>query len=395
MLLGLILAALVPIREVTFDEALAAAGRRAEVVAAQEALSRRRPEARVFSSQPQLQVAPGYRATPAEDAGLDAQISLSQGYSLAGEEAARQATGAARRAQLEATLEARREAARFDVAGAWFDAWRSRRAYETALAERTMADELLAQAKRLAAARALTEVDVAEAEAFVAEAELDRLGAEGHLFEAGMALAAALELQPSSPVTAGGALPKPGPELPALSVDAHPEVVEAVRAADVAAARERELAAQAGPHVQAGVIFQRESPGSYIGFLTGTFTLPVWETTLHERNEALSERALQLGEAAAARRRRLATVGLARHEKLHALEVLETTRDKLLPAAERLVQLRERLLSAGEGALFELMSARRQLVGVRRRLVAAEADEALASWRWHALSRYGGEGEAR
>ncbi len=388
MLLALLIAAGFDVKTLSFDEAMAAALRRPAVVASREAVERRSAERAVPSAQPQLQVAPGFRANPADQRGLDAQLQFTQSFSLAREPEKRAEAGRLRRGQLEAEAEAKAFATSLETAAAWAEVWRAQKSYALTVSERSVAEELVARIRLMSQAKVMTEADVAEAEAFSAEAELTRLAAEGTLFESGLRLARQVEEHPSAPVLVSGDFPSGSPESDATGGAVHPLVVAAQLAARVADARAQELAASAGPHVQAGVLFQRESPGSYITFITATFTLPVWDVALHERNELVSEAALRRGEGLEAAREVRAGVAFARHEVEHAGEVLLATRTKLVPAVERLVQAREALLAAGEGDLFSLTAARRQLLEIRRRLIGAQAEEALARYRWSVVSRH-------
>jgi cobalt-zinc-cadmium efflux system outer membrane protein len=388
MLLALLIAAGLDVKALSFDEAMEAALRRPSVIAAREAVARRSQERAVPSAQPQLQVAPGFRANPADQRGLDAQLQFTQSFSLAQEPTKRAETGRLRRGLLEVEADAKVLSATLETAASWAEVWRAQKCYALTVSERDVAEEFVARIRLMAEAKVMTEADVAEAEAFSAEAELTRLAAEGALFESGLRLARQVEEHPSAPVLVSGELPSSSSEADATGGVTHPSVVAAQLAARVADARAQELTASSGPHVQAGVLLQRESPGSYITFMTATFTLPVWDVALHERNELVSEAALRRGEGLEAAREVRAGVASARHEVEHSREVLRAIRTKLVPATERLVQAREALLAAGEGELPSLTAARRQLLEIRRRLVGAEADEALARYRWSVVSRH-------
>lgn len=383
MIWATLLAAAAAAPELTFDEAVAAADQAPSVVAARQAVERRQPDDAVPATQPQLYVAPGFRATPEPDRGLEFQSSLVQQFSLAGADEAKARVGAARRGVLEAEHGRALFEARWALAEAWIRAWSARRGLEAARQESAAAAEWIGRVEKLVEAKATTRAELDELRAFAAALELAVLAAEGDLFERGEELAKLAGVPGGGPVVAKGEPPAfVEAEAPTIDrLETHPSITVAKRSQAAAQAQVEAWLAAGGAHVQAGAAFQRESPGSYIGLLAGTFLLPVWDVHRHERNESASEAALREGELAEARRTVAAGLVHARHEVEHTREVLEAVRDRVLPASEQLAKSREALFAAGEGGAFEVVAARRQFIQVRSRVGAATADAALARYR--------------
>lgn len=393
----LLLAVAVAWPELTFEQALKAAERSPAVAGVRAASARREADGPVLGQLPQLTISPGIRMSPASARGFEFQSGLVQQFSLSGADEARSAADQARRAAIEGEAPARLFEARLAVAAAWHRAWSASQGLAAAEDALTAAREFRRRVGLLAEARALTAADVAEADAFVAEGELSVLAAQGEAFERGVELARLVGREGSTPVLAKGEPPQVAMTEPRMPerIDAHPATVAARREAEAAAAKLKEVHAVSGAWVQAGVLFQRESPDSYLALATGTFALPTWDVHRHERNDALSEQAKAESAIQASQINVRAEIVQAIHEVEHTHEVLETCREKLIPAAERLVEARAKLADAGDGSVFEELAARRQLVEARARLSAARSDEALARVRWRLIMDALGTEEAR
>ena len=225
----------------------------------------------------------------------------------------------------------------------------------------------------------MTEADLAEARAFMGEAELAVLGAEGHRVAGVLALASAMGLRDFEHHlhTEG---PPPSPEVPEhdaleaalMRVEDLPAVVAPRLNALAQRARDVEYAAYAGPTMQATLQIYRESPAGLMIFGGATFGLPVVDLMARQRSQALAEAerldAVHDEAVLQARRDAVATA----HEVEHARDVERTLRETVVPSLERLAEVRATQLQAGEATTMMLLDARRRSLAAQARLVQAE-----------------------
>lgn len=384
-----LLALVVAAAPLTFDEALSLSAQAPQVAAAERA-SRARSEAapKVSSLQmnPSVGLQPGVRINSL-GTGPELIGTLSQSFNVAGYGAARKEAFALevaheqRGAKLEAHL------ARLSVAEAWLAAWSAQGMLAEARRELELARELGAKVERAAKSGALTRVDAAAVRAWVAEAQLAVLAAEGQVFDAGVELNRALGLDASAPAEVSSTLPG-FPEVSGAALDesvSRADQAPAVRTArlleDAEEARARELLASKGTWLQLGATGGREGLGDVVALATLSLTLPVFDNGQREAAplraaaaHAAGQRALALAEARAQR-------VLVKHELEHTRETLEVVEGALVPANDEAAGGTQRRLEAGEATSQEWVFARRAALAARSRLVQARAAHALAQFR--------------
>jgi outer membrane protein, heavy metal efflux system len=353
----LVLAASPPeVTPLTFEEALALAGRTPGPESAARAAEVRRSEgARLspFVFNPQVTVEPGYRQR-ADERGADLRVGVSQTFSLSGQTGARDTTVRAEQAIVQS-------------------------AHELQLAASFR--EAVQGAAKLGAS---TKLELAEASAYLAEARLAELDAEEQVAERRVELAALLGRNPSRPLQATGALPEvvlpPDAEWAPLVAQASrlPEAAARTLGAQLERARAAEAHASRGTLLQVGVAGLREYDGAAGGALTLTLTPSLFERGERERGALLAAAERLEGEARDAGHRAAAGLALSLHDVEHSREVLAALRGELLPAAEEAARLRELLFQSGDSTVPEVVLARRALASARIRLGHARAEEAWA-----------------
>ncbi|MGF1465530.1 MAG: TolC family protein [Sandaracinaceae bacterium] len=367
---------------VTFDQALDLGVRVPAARAPARALEARGQEelgAVGASAQPRVQVMPGYRFSPGPAQGLDLQITVTQSWSLAGLARARRDAATEERAVLLAEARAQSLAHRLEAAHAWIARWTLERRLEVVAEEVAASRALLAAvvAARQVGERTLRDESLARAHA--AETTLHAVDLDGVAYEAGLALALERGRTDGRPVGTSGAPPAPELPDPALRAVLEGRVgsLPAVRAEELRALAARARAAEvavagSGATATLGASYQRESPGSSIGFLVAGLTVPVFD--LSTRAEAAAREAAARADAGAEQLRLEARseLALAQHEVEHTREVERTVREELLPALEEALAQTEALLGVGEATLWQLLDARRQAAEARDRQRTAE-----------------------
>lgn len=376
-----------------FDDALALAARAPAVVASTRAAQLSRERGRQVSSletNPTVGLQPGVR-TNALGTGPELIGVLSQSFNVAGSAGARREALARETAQDLGHAQLAAHRTRLSVAQAWLAAWSARGVLEEAQRELEAARELGARFERAAKSGAVTRADLAAIRAWVAEAHLAVLAAEGARFEAGVRLNQALGLDASAPAEVTSALPAFPADEAALvrSLDAADQAPEARLAAQTRAAEEARLAehrASNGTWLQLGATGGREGLGDVVVLGTVSVTLPTFNHG--EREAAPLEAAIARaeGERAAAIASARAARVLATHELEHTREVLEVVERELVPAHEEAAAGTQRRMEEGESTSQEWLLARRALLAAKSRLVAARADHALARFRARELS---------
>ncbi|HEX5745195.1 MAG TPA: TolC family protein [Archangium sp.] len=387
VLAALLLAASPPeVTPLTFEEALALAGRTPGAESAARAAEVRRAEsARLspFVFNPQVTVEPGYRQS-AGARGADLRVGVSQTFSLSGQTGARDTTVRAEQSVLDAEARAVLLARRLAIAEAWLRLWAAEQASAQSAQELQLAGTFREAVRGAAKLGASTKLEEAEASAYLAEARLAGLDAEGRVAERRVELARLLGKDPSQPLQATGELPEV--ELPPEAEWA-PLVARASRLPEAEArkleawlerARAAEAHASRGTLLQVGVAGLREFDGAAGGALTLTLTPSLFERGERDRGTLLATAERLEGEARDAGQRAAAGLVLSLHEVEHAREVLAALKGELLPAAEEAARLRELLFRSGDATVPEVVLARRALAAARIRLGHARAEEARA-----------------
>ena len=235
--------------------------------------------------------------------------------------------------------------------------------------------------ERGAAAGAFTGPELADARAFVAEATVRRIDAEGMVADAAFTLAATTGR--NGRVLAEG--PLPAPAVP--SAETWPVLVE--RARSLPAVTARRLAARAdraraieehrsrGHQLVLGGELLRDGPGALAAIATIGISFP------HDRGER--EVALALADAVEADGQAdglavRAAVDLARvlHDVEHTGEVLAVLEQSLVPAADDAARRRKRAFELGETTVVELLTAQRTALAAHAQIADARARHAWA-----------------
>jgi len=387
VLAALLLAASPPeVTPLTFEEALALAGRTPGPQSAARAAEVRRSEgARLspFVFNPQVTLEPGYRQR-ADERGADVRVGVSQTFSLSGQTGARNTAVRAEEAVLDAEARAVLLARRLAIAEAWLRLWAAEQAIIQSAHELQLATSFRDAVQGATKLGASTKLELAEASAYLAEARLAELDAEGQVAERRVELAMLLGREPSRPLRATGELPEvalpPDAEWAPLVAQASrmPEASARTLGAQLERARAAEAHASRGTLLQVGVAGLREYDGAAGGALTLTLTPSLFERGERDRGTLLASAERLEGEARDASHRAAAGLALSLHDVEHSREVLTALRGELLPAAEEAARLRELLFQSGDSTVPEVVLARRALASARIRLGYARAEEAWA-----------------
>lgn len=385
-LFALVAAAAAPL---SFEDALSLAGRSPQVTAAERASKARSEAASTVSSlgaNPTVGVQPGVR-TNTLGTGPEVLGTITQSFNVAGAGAARKEAFALEVAHEQGGARLEAHLARLSAAEAWLLAWGARGVLEEARRELDLARELGAKVERAAKSGALTRVDAATVRAWVAEAQLAVLAAEGEVFDTGVRLNLVLGLDASTPAEVSG-------ELPALAdvdaaalkgalarADQAPSVRTAKLLEAAELARARELLSSKGTWLQLGAMGGREGLGDVVALATLSVTLPIFDTGQREAAplraaaaHAAGQRELALVEARAQR-------VLIAHELEHTAETLQVVERELVPANDEAAAGTQRRMEAGEATSQEWVLARRAALTARSRWVGARAAHALARFR--------------
>lgn len=317
---------------------------------------------------------------------------LTQSLNLAG-------SGAARREALLLESAWEQDAAllvahrtRLSAAEAWLMVWTAQGVLSEAHRELELARDLGARFERAAKSGAITKADLAAVRAWVAEAHLAVLSAEGELFDSGVQFNRLLGLDAAAPAQVTAALPVltlPAPQALADSLG-RAQRAPAVRAAEqlkgAEDARARELLASKGTWLQVGATGGREGLGDVVALATLAVTLPLFDRGEREAAplHAAATHAEGLAQLALADAR--AERVLVTHELEHTLETLEVIERELVPANDEAAQGTQRRMEAGEATSQEWVLARRAALAAHSRLVRARASHALAIFRAQELA---------
>ncbi len=388
VLAALVLAASPPeVTPLTFTEALSFAERTPGPEGAARAAEVRRAEsARLspFVFNPQITVEPGYRRQSSDLRGADLRVGVSQTFSLSGQTGARNTTVHAEENALEAEARAVLLTRRLAIAEAWLRLWAAEQAATHTQQEVGLAGSFLKAVEGASKLGASTKLEVAEASAYLAEARLAGLDADGRVAESRVELAKLLGRDPTRPLQAGGPLPElelpPEKEWEPLVARASrlPEAMARELGAQVERARAAEVRAARGSLLQVGLAGLREYDGATGAALTLTLTPSLFERGDRDRGTLLASAERLEGEARDASHRAAAELTIAFHDVEHSHEVVETLQVQLLPSAEEAARLRELLFQSGDSTVPEVVLARRALASARLRLGHARAEEAWA-----------------
>lgn len=382
---------------VTFEEALGLAGQLPELVTMREVAGAERAIGLPRPWQPlSLFVTPQARLAPGGSRGAEGGLAVQQYVPLAD-------INGARRQLLERQADARlarAAAAQLDVqlatASAWIDAWAARERRAAAEREFELARSIVAVTERGLAAGVFTAPELADARAFLAEADVRRTDAEGEVTHSGFVLAqamartglilaaGALPQAPLPPPTAAGELVARARRLPAVSARQLASRVARARAVEERASRRTQLIL--------GAEMFRDEPGALVAGMTLGLYLP-HDGGQREAREAELEARTADAEAAQLVARAASSLENALHEVEHTREVLDKLRDLLVPAAEEAAARRQRAVEIGESTVVELLAARRTALLAQARLTEAQAAHAWARVEaWLLLEASRGEG---
>ncbi len=259
---------------------------------------------------------------------------------------------------------------RADVARTWLVAWHAHAARALADDELAAARELRAAAGRARALGAGTLIDETAAEAYVADAELRQLDADGRIADATLDLAAALALPADVEVVPEGPLPSATPDGAVVSAEA--DAWRAVAAAE----RARGLAARraGGAQLELGVRLEHRAEAD-AGFLTLSVQLPDGDRGHGDQATALTRATIADAVAAVADRRSQVDQDRARHDVEHAA-ALVAVGQRRVAALDAHVAALTRARQGGEALTPELAIARGALAQARAALLAAEVTHA-------------------
>lgn len=389
-----LLALLLSASPLSFDEALSLSQRAPQVTASQRAVAGRKEAAAKVSSlqaNPTVGVQPGVRSNT-QGIGPELLATLSQSFNVSGYTSARREAldRELSHEQVGVRLEAHR--ARLSAAESWLMVWSAQGVLAEARHELELARDLGARFDRAAKSGAVTRPDAAAIRAWVAEAQLAVLSAEGELFDTGVRLNRVLGLDAAQPAQVTEPLPAVelvGAEALAGSLgraERAPSVRAALQLKQVEEARARELVASKGTWLQVGALGGREGLGDVVGLATLSVTLPLFETGQREAGPLLAAASHAEGERVRALAEARAERVLVGHELEHTRETLEVIERDLVPANDEAARGTQRRMEAGEATSQEWVLARRSALVAHSRLVRARALHALARFRAQELS---------
>jgi outer membrane protein TolC len=385
-LLALLLASAPPL---SFDDALSLAARAPQVSASERAAEVRSAAIAKLSSlqsNPTVGLQPGVRINP-QGTGPEFIGTLTQSLNASGYGAARREALTLESVQEQAGTQLLAHRARLSAAEAWLMVWTAQGVLVEARRELELARDLGSRVERATKSGGITKADAAVVRAWVAEAHLAVLSAEGELFDAGVQLNRVLGLDAALPAQVTEALP--ALTLPASGALADslgraeraPAVSAALQLKATEDARANEALASKGTWVQVGATGGREGLGDVVALATLSVTLPLFESGQREaaplHAAATHAGGMALRALAEARAERV----LVTHELEHTLETLEVVERELVPANDEAAQGTQRRMEAGEATSQEWVLARRAALAAHSRLVRARASHALALFR--------------
>jgi hypothetical protein len=352
--------------ELTFEEAIDLALVRPEARVAEQVRTRRADaDADVgrWVGNPQVQVQVGRRRRPQADVGVEAQITLLQGFALGRVGAARLDVLAAEFGALDVEERAERMLAALEAGEAWLVLQLAEQRLVAAVARVEVGQqhhEVVTRARTLSAA---TEDDSAEAARLLGELHMARLAAEAEVRAASLELAhATAQHGPFRLATAGPAPEVTLPDLASLRadegyLDGLPTLRLRTALLRVAEARQREAERDARGTGALGVYVERDSPRGIVVAGVAQFTLGVVDRGGPARAAAAEAVARAEAEIVRASHESHAVF----HAAIDALEVTRATRDRhgaeVLVAYRARVSAIERRFALGAATRAELLRA--------------------------------------
>lgn len=339
----------------------------------------------------QIAVQPGWRFLPSSERQAQMGLAVTQPFRLGSysqhrrDEAMHSAAALAAAAELEAFS---RETA---AMVAWFALWEARTRLAEAGRERALAARTVELVGRSAQLQVLTAADASEAQSYLSEAELQRLNAEGELWDRSADLARAMGermtdvLVTTDDLPAASEVPRERLDRVGSTIGCHPRVRQEAALARASRSREREEATFRAGRFDVGLAAYYDNPRGFVTFLNLGVDLGLFDRGERDRGSALAAARQAEGRAEDAAANARTTLTLLVHERAHREEVRVELSERLVPALERLAEQNEKRLSAGDIAVFELLQTRRRLLSARARLHGADAQLSLAQ---QAIARF-------
>jgi outer membrane protein TolC len=331
---------------------------------------------------PVLQLQPGYRDLKTGGSGAEVYVSVMQRLSVSGLGKKRARSLDAELSHDEALRALARRVTRRHVASAWLAQWSAQTLQALAESEREGAARLVKDFERALSAGEATRVDLEQARAFVATAELNVLNAEGRVFETGIALTRSLGLTADGPRVVAAELPRIDVDGLQRNLAEHaarsPGALEAASRERVEAHKLEEITAAHRPGMAVGATAWREGGGDVAALLTWEIEIGAFDHGERERADQVAQVALAKGQRTQAVVDAHAARVLALHEVRHTEAVLRATEQGSVTAAQALVDVQRARLEAGEGSADEWVRARRALLEAQAAAIEARAAHALA-----------------
>ena len=286
----------------------------------------------------------------------------------------------ARAEQDEVQLEVRRRAHR-----AWVELARAEAAVELERDGAARAQRIAEASQKRFEAGDASEVEVLTAQAAVQAAQAELAASEQAATSASIELSAVLGLPPTRPLHAEGGLasaraPTPGPTGARQDVLVHP----LLRTADAKVAAEGAQITAAERHMWPELSLQLEAgiddptlPGSDLRVAVGA-QLPLGSRLGQAADAARARQSVARAERDSATRGLAALQQGAKQRLTAAAERLVRLRDQLLPLQRRVAELAAAAYAEGQQGMVAVLEAERALAEVRRSLLSAQADAALA-----------------
>lgn len=373
---------------VSFDQAIALSQVTPRVEGRRRSLEARRAGDADLAGTSQgvsIQATPGMRILSEQDRGFEGQLSVVHSWNLGDLTGARQRAAHAERTVIAAEVRAAALEARLEAGRRWIDLWRLARLSRLAREEHALAADLVSLTERALRAGVGTSLDEAEAHAYAAEVHARLIAAEGTRHEAAVGLAVAMGRAPTARLRATGPLPSPSlPDDPTPwlnAIERMPSVTVERLSALAARAHEAEAVAAYAPVLGVGVQLQRESPSGFIANGVFTLSVPLMDQGQRQRSVARGEAERRAGEHGQARLAAGRELALAIHDVEHTRRTERALLAQLVPALVALVDRRDAALRAGESTVFQLLDARRRLLGARASAVEATGARAWAEVR--------------
>lgn len=377
---------------ITWDEALTRASLPPAARAAADAARDQRELGESISGlpNPEIAILPGVRYLP-EGSVFTGEASVSQGIPLASTGATRREANRSEAAALDGQARLLSLAARSDAAEAFCNLRGLEDSIEFARGEEKMAEDFLERVRLGARSGIFTATELADAEAFAAEASLHRITLEGRSFSLGTDLARLVGYEAPTPLVTSGPLPafstpdEDQKRMLLASADKLPSVVVEDLQVRALRAREEEARVDAIPSLSVGAAAIRDNPDDKAWFATFSMDLPLFDRGQRQRAALRGEARAREGEKAQALLNARRLVADALFELEQTGRILEVLDGRLLPSAREVAKLVEFSHRSGETTVIEVLRARRALLQVEARQRQAAADHVLAQARVHLL----------